>query len=72
MRYKNAEKILKRYRKMGKVRSIIYRSNGLIHINFEKKYNDGDKSYSNVTLHVSGNMLKKPVVKEGIYKKKFM
>lgn len=72
MRYKNAEKMLKRYRKMGKVRSIIYRSNGLIHINFEKKYNDGDKSYSNVTFRVSGNMLKKPVVKEGIYKKKFM
>ena len=72
MRYKNAEKILKRYRKMGKVRSIIYRSNGLIHINFEKKYNDGDKSYSNITFRVSGNMLKKPVVKEGIYKKKLM
>ncbi len=71
-RYVNAENILKKYKKMGKVKSILYRSNGLIHINYVKKSNDGDKSYSNVTFRVSGKKLKKPVVQEGIYRKKLM
>ena len=66
-KYKNADKMLKKYKKMGEVRSIIYRPNDLVHINYRSAYG-GDYNYSNVTFTVSDKLLKKPLVEEGIQK----
>lgn len=51
-KYKGSGNVLKQIKKLGyKVKSVYYRSNGLIHINVVK--NDGsDKIYNNVTLKV--------------------
>lgn len=73
-KYKNADKMLKQYKKFGKIRSIIYRSNDLVHINYRSVYDDGSGyrcvSFANVTFTVSGNKLKKLKVEEGIYRNK--
>ena len=55
----------KKYRKYGKVKSIFYRENGLVHVNYK-----GGGVRMNVTFRVSGNRLKKPVVNEGIYRRR--
>lgn len=68
-KYKNGEKMIKKYKKYGKISSIIYRENGLVHVNYKNSYDIGI-SYANVTFQISGNRLKKPVVKEGIYRTK--
>lgn len=68
-KYKNGEKMIKKYKKYGKISSIIYRENDLVHVNYKHSYG-GDISYSNVTYKVSGNSLIKPVVDEGIYRSK--
>lgn len=64
-KYGNGKKMLRKYRKYGKVKSIFYRENGLVHVN----YKSGGVRM-NVTFRVSGNRLKKPVVDEGIYQKR--
>lgn len=64
-KYKNGKKMIKKYKKYGKIKSIIYRENGLVHVNY--KYGD---ARINITFKVSGNQLKKPVVEDGIYRKK--
>lgn len=64
-RYENGKKMLRKYRKYGKVKSIFYRENGLVHVN----YKSGGVRM-NVTFRVSGNRLKKPVVDEGIYQRR--
>lgn len=64
-KYKNAKKMIKKYKKNGKIQSIILRENGLVHVNYKS---GGVRT--NVTFTVSGNRLKKPVEDEGIYRKK--
>lgn len=73
-KYKNAGKMLKKYKMQGKIKSIIYRSNGIVHVNYKSKSkveDDGYYSiaYTNVTFRVSGNKLIKPVMDEGTYRK---
>lgn len=68
-KYENGKKMIKKYKKYGEIASIIYRENGLVHVNYKHRYG-GDISYSNVTYKVSGNSLIKPVVEEGIYRTK--
>lgn len=62
--YKGAEKYLKQIKKTGgKIASVYYRSNGLIHINVEwhsQKYQS--VSYENVTLQVKGNKVSLVVI----------
>lgn len=72
-KYKNSAKILKKYK--GKIKSIIYRSNGMVHVNYQYKSKvekDGYYCihYTNVTFRLSGNKLIKPVWHEGTYRKK--
>lgn len=66
-KYKNGKKMIKKYRKYGTIKSIIYRENGLVHVNYKK---GGVRV--NVTFTVSGNRLKKPVEDEGIYRNRLM
>lgn len=64
-KYKNGKKMIKKYKENGKIKSIIFRENDLVHVNYKS---GGVRT--NVTFKVSGNRLIKPVVHDGIYRKK--
>lgn len=65
--YSNAAKILKKYKKKGHVLSIYVRSNGRVHVNYQK--DDGEMyHFTNVTFTISGKKLVQPIEGTGIYK----
>lgn len=51
------KKILKKIKKMGKIRSIYYRKNGIVNISYIKKDKDSEQNF-NITLELINNKLK--------------
>ncbi len=68
-KYKNGKKMLKKYKKRGAVKSVLYRANGLVHINYAKKGEYGT-TYTNVTFQVKKKKLVKAEENDGKYLKK--
>ncbi len=69
-KYKNSKSALRKYRKYGKVKSIILRSNGMVHLNYQRGKKDSYyKYYWNVTFRIKNGRLKKIRVMEGTYRK---
>lgn len=70
-KYINGEAILKKYQKKGTIQSILYRSNGIVHINYViKQKKEGYRYYFNVSFRVKGKKLAGKKEEEGSYKKK--